>query len=71
MKYITLNGRHKKVYNAHIVLLNHFHFRRERVNIPHFVRFSMGVSVAKYKVNPNLVPLHHIVMLLVYKHELT
>lgn len=51
LKYITLDGHHVEIYGHHIILLNHFKFFKERVNLVNFVRFSMILLMEKYKKN--------------------
>lgn len=67
MKHVTLDGLYIEVFETHIILLNHFKIPNERVNFVKFIRFSMGILMAKCKNKPTFVPLHQAIMLLIYQ----
>ena len=67
IKYIMLEGRYRIFQASHFFLLNHFIFSNiDRVNFPYFIFNFMAILVSKIKQNGAWVPLHELIIKLVY-----
>eukprot|EP01018_Ginkgo_biloba_P016143 Gb_31689 [translate_table: standard] len=69
MKYLTLEGKFRKLFGYHIAILNAIR-NKEKVNIPLFLLKSMEKSVKAVKAGKGKAPLHQGLMKMLADFEL-